>query len=143
MSPPPGCPSSALSPLAVFGKFLEIHSCPGLKRLEGIRCPALAVARVTGCRELSSLGLEEAFVLSHLDLAGCVRLEPWELPPPAPPGGNSTSSGGAGFASLAELRVRSPSCMPYEHFKKSPCVRTFSASRICRCTWKPGSRFCG
>ncbi|CAM9198822.1 unnamed protein product [Ectocarpus sp. 13 AM-2016] len=86
-------------------QFLEIHSCPGLKRLEGIRCPALAVARVTACRELSSLGLEEAFVLSHLDLAGCLRLEPWELPPPTPPGGNAASSGGASSTSLAELRV--------------------------------------
>lgn len=50
------------------------------------------MARVTGCRELTSLGLEEASVLSHLDLTGCVRLEPWKLP--------------AADSSLAELRVR-------------------------------------
>lgn len=73
-------------------KFLEVHSCPSLKRLERLRCPALAVARVTGCRELTSLGLEDASVLSHLDLTGCVRLEPWKLP--------------AADSSLAELRVR-------------------------------------
>lgn len=73
-------------------KFLEIHSCPGLKRLEGLRCPSLAVARVTACRELTSFKLEEASVLSHLDLSGCVRLEPWEL---------SAACG----ASLADLRV--------------------------------------
>lgn len=73
-------------------KFLEIHSCLALKRLEGLRCPALAVARVTDCRELTSFKLEETSVLSHLDLAGCVRLQPWELP--------------AADNTLAELRVR-------------------------------------
>ncbi|CAM9785886.1 unnamed protein product [Scytosiphon promiscuus] len=80
-------------------QFLEIHSCPGLKRLEGLRCPALAVARVTSCRELAALGLEEASVLSHLDLSGCVRLEPWELPPPVLGGAASSDR------TLADLRV--------------------------------------
>ena len=71
-------------------QFLEIHDCVALKTLEGLRCPSLAGASVTSCRELTSLNLEAA-VMSHLNLTGCVRLEPWEL----------TSPGG----SLSELQV--------------------------------------
>ncbi|CAN0426887.1 unnamed protein product, partial [Pylaiella littoralis] len=95
-------------------QFLEIHSCSGLKVLEGLKCPALAVARVTSCRELISVKLEGASVLSHLDLSGCVRLERWGmLPPPPPPSmsssssatGAAASSGAAGSTNLAGLRV--------------------------------------
>ncbi|CAM9925190.1 unnamed protein product, partial [Laminaria digitata] len=78
-------------------QFLEIHDCPALKTLEGLRCPALAAARVTSCRELTSLNLEAA-VLSHLNLSGCIRLEPWELK-------SSSSSGGSSSSSLSELQV--------------------------------------
>lgn len=59
-------------------QFLDIHACSGLKRLGGLRCPSLAVARVTACRELTELSLE-APTLSQLDVSGCVRLEPWDV----------------------------------------------------------------
>lgn len=79
-------------------KFLDIHDCPRLKELNGLCCPALAVARITSCRELCSLALN-APMASRLDLSGCVRLGPWEL------GKNGDGGVGGVGGSLCNLQV--------------------------------------
>lgn len=98
------CP---LDPTTFFVKmflvqFLTIQACPALKKLETLRCPALAVASVTSCRELTSLSLE-CPALSQLDLTGCVRLESWDF----------THAGDRGSFSALQVQSIAPMSSPH------------------------------